>query len=67
MENLMTLALTGIECIKNRQTNILLYICRAEVTLCAEVITSTDDVVEVITSTIILTEVITSSMCIVEV
>jgi hypothetical protein len=44
-----------------------IYICRAEVTLFAEVTTSTDDIVEVITSTIILAEVITSSLHFVEV
>ena len=33
-------------------------LCRAEVTLFAEVTTSTDDIVEVITSTVIIAEVI---------
>jgi hypothetical protein len=43
------------------------YICRAEVTLFAEVTTSTDDIVEVITSTIIFAEVITSAIQLIEV
>ena len=36
MESLVTLAITGTECMANKQTDILLYICRAEVTLFAE-------------------------------
>ncbi|CAM4988978.1 unnamed protein product, partial [Rotaria socialis] len=44
-----------------------IYICRAEVTLFAEVTTSTDTIVEVITSTIIFAEVITSAMQVAEV